>query len=80
MAASARTSISVVSMAGDGDYPAMPPPPVDVRASTLKAGGAPRLPKPRDPRELEKRFLKVLVSWDRNKSMFLKGDKMKKIK
>ena len=44
--------------------PASSLPSVEMRAATLKAGGASsRQPKPRDPRELEKRFTQILVSY-----------------
>ena len=66
MSAGTRASISVVPVRGaiDGANEMSGPsvPSVEMRAATLKAGGASlRQPKPRDPRELEKRFTQVLV-------------------
>ena len=58
-----RASICVVPMrdAADGSFSSSVA--MEMRAATLKAGGGmPRQPKPRDPRELEKRFTQVLVS------------------
>lgn len=57
-----RASICVVPVSDAGDGGISGVPGVEMRAATLKAGGAQRTPKPHDPRELEKRFTQVLVS------------------